>query len=140
MRTGERISRESWMMGHIISLDRTENFFQKIFVAFPTSSPILIPVMNENEIIITLVNNVRQTRRYGQTYVRSAIRAEVIGWEGVTAQIGDRAVILTYSGYGRSLSAGGHKYKAHVRFADTDRPVPTKDLHLIASAPAQAAL
>lgn len=96
-------------------------------------------IVNENEIIHLLVENVRQTRKFGHTYVLSAIRGEVMGWTGVEAKIGNRIVVLSYCGWGRSLSVGGHKYKAYARFDDTDRPVPSKDLKLIRST-AQAAL
>lgn len=67
---------------------------------------------------------VRQTRSFGHTYVHSQARAEVMGWKGTT--FGN--VLFTFSGYGRSLQSGGHKYKVHARNVDTGKPTPSKDL------------
>ena len=80
-----------------------------------------------NELFQKMLSYVRETRRYGQTYVHAAVRCEVPGYEGMVGEIDGRAVKITYSGWGRSLqSKRGHKYKAHARFVDTDKPVPTK--------------
>ena len=73
---------------------------------------------------------VTQTRKFGHTYVHANIRAAVTGWQGVEGSLNGERVVATYSGYGRSLQGGGHKYKAHCRYVATGKPVPTK---LIAS-------
>ena len=73
---------------------------------------------------------VTQTCRFGSTYVHAAVRAAVSGWQGVTGTLDGQQVVATYSGYGRSLAVGGHKYKAHCRYVATGKPVPSK---LIAS-------
>jgi hypothetical protein len=73
---------------------------------------------------------VTQTRRFGSTYIHANIRAAVSGWQGVTGALNGEPVVATYSGYGRSLQGGGHKYKAHCRYVASGKPVPSK---LIAS-------
>lgn len=78
--------------------------------------------------IKSLIPYVRQTRQYGHTYVHAAVRDSVAGWQGLTGTLDGRDVRVTFSGYGRSLQAGGHKYKAHARFTDTGKPVASKDL------------
>lgn len=75
-----------------------------------------------------MISYVRMTRRYGQTYVHADVRQAVYGWQGLSATLDGRQVLLTYRGWGRSLESGGHKYKAHARYQDTGRPVLTKDL------------
>lgn len=84
------------------------------------------PTMN----ITNLLPYVRATRRFGSTYVHAAVRAAVSGWQGVTGMLDGEPVVATYSGYGRSLQGGGHKYKAYLRFVASGKPVPSK---LIAS-------
>ena len=69
---------------------------------------------------------VTQTRRFGSTYVHAAVRAAVNGWQGVEGSLNGERVVATYSGYGRSLQSGGHKYKAHLRFVASGKPVPSK--------------
>lgn len=102
-----------------------------------TVNPLYIP-KTEAEInaalLRELVRNAEQTRDYGHTYVKANVREKVIGHDGFVAKLGDREVKLTYEGYGRSLQAGGHKYKAHCRFVDTGKPVPSKDLRSIQAA------
>ena len=80
--------------------------------------------------ITNLLPYVRATRAFGHTYVHANIRAAVNGWQGVTGTLDGQAVVATYSGYGRSLAVGGHKYKAHCRYVASGKPVPSK---LIAS-------
>jgi hypothetical protein len=76
--------------------------------------------------ILNLLPYVRETRRFGVTYVHSATRSAV-GWDGLAGTLEGRPVRVTYCGWGRSLQAPkGHKYKAHLRYVDTDKPVPTK--------------
>ena len=65
----------------------------------------------------------RQTRRFGHTYVHS----------GARAQSGHRAfehgnIVFSFTGWGRSLNTGGHKYKVHARYTDSGKPVPSKIL------------
>jgi hypothetical protein len=55
----------------------------------------------------------------------------MFGFEGIIAEVNGRQCRLTWTGYGRSLQAGGHKYKAHARYGD-GKPVPTKLLRSIA--------
>lgn len=76
--------------------------------------------------IQSLLPYVRDTRCYGSTYVHAAVRRAVSGWQGVEGSLNGERVIATFCGYGRSLESGGHKYKAHLRFAATGKPVPSK--------------
>ncbi len=79
-----------------------------------------------------LIGYVKETRYYGHTYIHANVRREVLGWKGVEGEIEGRKFVVTYTGWGRSLqSPRGHKYKAHARWADTDKPVPTKVLEAI---------
>ena len=85
--------------------------------------------MNQNaQLLHALIGYVEKTRRYGHTYVHASVRQQTYGWEGVHAKLDNREVKLTYTGWGRSLSSGGHKYKAHARFSDSGKPVRSKDL------------
>lgn len=64
-----------------------------------------------------------KTRRFGHTYVHSGARA--------AAQFSFRAfqhdgITFSYTGYGRSLQGGGHKYKVHAR--KDGKPIPSKVL------------
>jgi hypothetical protein len=79
-----------------------------------------------------LIAYVQCTRRYGHCYVHACVRQSMFSFEGVIAEVNGRRVRLTWTGYGRSLQSGGHKYKAHARFQDTDRPVPSALLRSIA--------
>ncbi len=76
--------------------------------------------------ITNLLPYVRATRKYGHTYVHAAVRNAVSGWQGVTGTLNGEPVVATYSGYGRSLQGGGHKYKAHCRYVASGKPVPSK--------------
>lgn len=77
--------------------------------------------------ILNLLPYVKETRWYGVTYVHSAVRAAMHGWQGLEGTLDGRTVRATYCGWGRSLqTARGHKYKAHLRYVDTDKPVPSK--------------
>ena len=77
--------------------------------------------------IQTLLPYVRETRQYGHTYIHSAVRRAVTSWQGVEGTLNGKQVIATYCGWGRSLqSARGHKYKAHLRYVATGKPVPSK--------------
>ena len=82
--------------------------------------------MKATHTIQTLLPYVTQTRRYGSTYVHAGIRKAIHGWQGVEGVLNGERVIATYSGYGRSLAVGGHKYKAHLRFVATGKPVASK--------------
>jgi hypothetical protein len=73
-----------------------------------------------------LIPYVTQTRRYGSTYVHSAVRSAVNGWQGVTGTLNGERVVATFGGYGRSLQNGGHKYKASLRYVVSGKPVPSK--------------
>jgi len=79
--------------------------------------------------ITNLLPYVTQTRRFGSTYVHATVRASVTG-QGITGTLNGEPVVATYSGYGRSLQGGGHKYKAYCRYVASGKPVPSK---LIAS-------
>ena len=69
-----------------------------------------------------------KTRRHGHTYVHTGARAaaqfsfRAFGHEGIT---------FSYSGYGRSLVGGGHKYKVHARYTDSGKPVSSKMLRAL---------
>jgi len=76
--------------------------------------------------IQSLLSYVIQTRRYGSTYVHSAVRKAVHGWQGIEGSLNGERVVATFCGYGRSLQSGGHKYKAHLRYVSSGKPVPSK--------------
>lgn len=77
--------------------------------------------------IHTLLPYVRGTRRFGYTYVHAGVRREVLGWQGIEGNLNGQSVVATFCGYGRSLTTKrGHKYKAHLRYVATGKPVPTK--------------
>ena len=77
--------------------------------------------------IQSLLPYVVQTRQFGHTYIHAAVRRAVPGWYGVTGTLNGEPVHATYCGWGRSLqTAKGHKYKAHLRYAKTGKPVPSK--------------
>lgn len=86
--------------------------------------------------IIDLLPYVKETRRFGVTYVHAAVRSAVRGWDGLCGALEGRPVRVTYCGWGRSLqSKRGHKYKAHLRYEDTGKPVPTKLINQVQAAP-----
>jgi hypothetical protein len=62
-----------------------------------------------------------QTRRQGHCYVHAPAR---------NGGFKSPQVTYSYTGWGRSLQAGGHKYKVHAHYAD-GKPVPTKILETI---------
>ena len=67
-----------------------------------------------------------QTRRFGQTYVHAAVRA-IVGRQGIEGELDGERIVATFCGWGRSLQTKkGHKYKAHLRFVATGKPVPSK--------------
>lgn len=74
-----------------------------------------------------LIPYVKETRRFGVTYIHAAVRKAVHGWQGVQGTLDGKPVTATFCGYGRSLQSGGHKYKAHLRYAESGKPVRTKD-------------
>jgi hypothetical protein len=76
--------------------------------------------------IQSLLGYVCETRKFGVTYVYSAVRNSVHGWQGVEGTLNGQRVVATFCGYGRSLQAGGHKYKAHLRYVESGKPVPSK--------------
>ena len=76
--------------------------------------------------IQTLLPYVVQTRQFGHTYIHSAVRRAIHGWQGAEGDINGERVVATFCGYGRSLQSGGHKYKAHLRYIATGKPVPSK--------------
>lgn len=77
--------------------------------------------------ILNLIPYVIETRRYGVTYIHAPVRSAVTSYVGATGTLHGRPVRATWCGWGRSLqTARGHKYKAHLRYADDGRPVPTK--------------
>jgi hypothetical protein len=73
-----------------------------------------------------LLPYVTETRKYGATYVHAAVRKAIFGWQGVEGTINGDRVVATFSGYGRSLENGGNKYKAHLRYVESGKPVPSK--------------
>ena len=72
----------------------------------------------------------RQTRTHGHCYVHAGARAESEApFRAFLATHGGRDVRFSFCGWGRSLTTRkGHKYKVHVRYVDTGKPVPTKAL------------
>jgi hypothetical protein len=79
--------------------------------------------------IINLLPYVRATRRYGHTYIHLKIRKETFGHAGFVGTLDGELVRATYCGWGRSLQTRkGHKYKAHIRFEKTGKPVPSARL------------
>ena len=79
--------------------------------------------------ISNLLPYVTETRRYGVTYVHAAVRRFTPGWEGFLGTLDGELVRATYCGWGRSLQTrNGHKYKAHVRYERTGKPVPSTRL------------
>jgi len=77
--------------------------------------------------IQTLIPYVVATRKFGQTYVHSAVRKAIFGWQGIEGELNGDRVVATFCGWGRSLQTKkGHKYKAHLRYVETGKPVPSK--------------
>jgi hypothetical protein len=74
-----------------------------------------------------LIPYVTQTRRFGSTYVHAAVRQSVDGFQGVAGTLDGEQVTATFCGYGRSLQSGGHKFKAHLRYTQSGKPVRSKD-------------
>lgn len=66
-----------------------------------------------------------QTRRFGHTYVHSGARAAA---EYKSRAFEHDGIAFSYTSWGRSLHSGGHKYKVHARYIETDKPVPSKVL------------
>jgi hypothetical protein len=87
--------------------------------------------INQSMKIQDLIPYVRETRQYGVTYIHATVRNAVHGWEGVEGTLNGERVIATFCGYGRSLQAGGHKYKAHLRYVSSGKPVPSKLINSI---------
>jgi hypothetical protein len=79
-----------------------------------------------------LMPYVCQTRKFGSTYIHSAVRKAIFGWQGVEGDLNGDRVVATFSGYGRSIENGGHKYKAHLRYVESGKPVPSKFISSIA--------
>jgi hypothetical protein len=61
-----------------------------------------------------------KTRAYGSTYVHV----------GAPDEFEHNGIIFAVSSYGKSLQGGGHKYKVHA--TRDGKPVPTKELRIIA--------
>jgi hypothetical protein len=66
-----------------------------------------------------------KTRSFGHTYVHAAARAEA---DFAFRTFEHDGIIFSYTGWGRSLNTGGHKYKVHARYSDSGKPVPAKVL------------
>lgn len=71
------------------------------------------------------VSLVLQTRRFGHTYVHTGARQNA---PASYRAFRHENILFSYSGWGRSLNTGGHKYKVHARYSDTGKPVPAKAL------------
>ena len=63
-----------------------------------------------------------RTRRYGHTYVHVGARAE-----SSSRAFAHNGMLFSFTGWGRSLITGGHKYKVHARY-ESGQPIPTKVL------------
>jgi hypothetical protein len=81
--------------------------------------------VNSSHYLPNLVSYVLATRLYGNCYVHANVRKSMFGFEGIIAEVGGRPCRLTWTGWGRSLQSNGHKYKAHARYCDDGKPVPT---------------
>jgi hypothetical protein len=68
---------------------------------------------------IYLAAQALKTRRYGYTYVHAGHRQ--------SCNHGDIRFVV--SGFGRSLQAGGHKYKVHAH--RDGKPIPTTELQTL---------
>jgi hypothetical protein len=79
-----------------------------------------------------LIPYVCQTRKFGSTYIHSAVRKAVAGYDGLEGTLNGERVVGTFGGYGRSLQNGGHKYKALLRYVVSGKPVPSKFFSSIA--------
>jgi len=66
------------------------------------------------------------TRRYGHCYVHVGARP----YNGGTTE--DGTITFTFTGWGRSLQSGGHKYKVHANYVETGKPVPSTILSTLA--------
>ena len=86
--------------------------------------------MNPSHYLPNLIAYVQCTRRYGNCYVHACVRRSIYRFDGILGEVNGRRVRLTWTGWGRSLQVGGHKYKAHARYCD-GKPVPTKLLRSI---------
>lgn len=71
---------------------------------------------------IYLAAQALKTRRFGHTYVHAGRRHDCVH--------GD--IQFDVSGFGRSLQAGGHKFKVHAR--RNGKPVPTSELRALIDA------
>jgi len=80
-----------------------------------------------SSLIRSLISYTLQTRTFGHTYVHSAVRQNVqFHYKHEIS-----GVIFRITSYGRSLQAGGHKYKVHAIDSVTGKPVRTKKLNEI---------
>jgi len=80
-----------------------------------------------SSLIRSLISYTLQTRTFGHTYVHSAVRQNVqFHYKHEIS-----GVIFRITSYGRSLQAGGHKYKVHAIDATTGKPIRTKKLNEI---------
>jgi hypothetical protein len=80
--------------------------------------------------ILNILPYIFETRRYGHTYIHAAVRRSTLSWKGYTGMLDGEIVRATYCGWGRSLQTqNGHKYKAHLRYERTGKPVPSKRIH-----------
>lgn len=66
-----------------------------------------------------------KTRSFGHTYVHAGARHKP---SFAFRAFEHDGIIFSYTGWGRSLNTGGHKYKVHARYADSGKPVPAKVL------------
>lgn len=73
------------------------------------------------------IARVLETRKFGHTYVHAAHRFHLSTDSIQTCG----EIVFSYGGYGRSLQAGGNKYKAYAHYIYNKKPVPTKMLRSI---------
>lgn len=79
--------------------------------------------------ILNLLPYIRDTRTFGHTYIHAKIRKATFCDLGFVGTLDGQLVRATYCGWGRSLQTRkGHKYKAHIRFEATGKPVPSARL------------
>jgi len=89
-----------------------------------SNSATILPTATEYGLNYWIAQTLK-TRRFQYTYVHVGAR-KPSRYEPCEYHI--NGITFGYSSYGRSLGRGGHKYKVHARYIDTNKPVPSKVL------------
>jgi hypothetical protein len=96
-----------------------------------TSSTNSAATSNSDDMLERFKNYVIATRKFGHTYIHADVRHSVCRWSAVTGSLDGRAVVGRFCEYGKSIQNGGSKYKAHLNFLDTGKPVPSKMINAV---------